>query len=155
LEPYKDPWLSLVRYVKGISATAVAQNLVLAAPAFVNLDAHAQFNTLPESDFLAIAGFSLHISGKLMSIFCQIGVSTYNDVDNLRHIDLMNLVMMSFLPEQVIPIYSAGNVTTPVLKMVVPDGPMVDPTSKDNVRSLQMLTIRLLPIGSVSALPNG
>lgn len=142
---YKDSWLSLVKFAKGVAAQAYAQGLCPVLPVFVNFDAHAEFNTLPTQDFICISGYALHIDEKIVTLFASIGFGTYSDPENVRLIDLMGLLVQTLVPGNVIPLYANGNPTVPVTNMVVANSPIVEPTEKGNLRGVQLMSVRLLP----------
>jgi hypothetical protein len=144
LDLYKDPWLSVVRFTQQLAATA-GQTLNIPTPAFINLDAHQHIDEIPSGDFLCLSGWSRYMDGKMPTFHVSIGVSTYEDPDMLRHIDLMTLVAKATEPEKRVPLFdsSSANPTAPVGMLTIGGQPIIDPTEKGNVRTLQLCTIRL------------
>lgn len=145
MDIYKDPWLSLVKFTKGIAQAAFTTGVCAQLPVFVNLDAHAEFNTLPEQDFVCLSGYALHINEKIGTIFVSIGASTYGDPENVRLIEMMGLLVSALIPGTPIPIYAGGNALTPAGNMVVANSPIVEPTEKGNLRGIQLVSVRILP----------
>ena len=150
--PYLDPFLSMVRFVSAVAQQAQVNGLVATVPSVINLDAHADINELPAADFFSLSGYAMHIHNKLPTVVIGVGISTYNDPNNIRHMKLMDLMLSSLLPETRVPIYTNGNVNASAGVMVVADGLVVDPIDRDPQRVFQVMTVRLLP---ASALPSG
>lgn len=142
---YKDSWLSLVRFCKGLAQQAYTTGICSQLPVFVNFDAHAEFNTLPTQDFVCLSGYALHIDEKIVTLFVSVGFGTYADPENVRLIELMGLLVDALVPGNTIPFYADGNVTTPLTNMVVANSPIVEPTEKGNLRGVQLMSVRLLP----------
>ena len=144
MDLYKDPLLSTIKFVQTICVDAVTE-LGIELPSFVNLDAHANIDEIPEGDFLCITGWSRRMDDKMPTFHVAIGVSTYNDPDVLRHIDLMTMVAKRTEPEKRVPLYdtSSPDPTEPVGYLTVGASPFIDPTERGQVRSLQLCTIQL------------
>lgn len=142
---YKDPFLSLVKFAKGLAQQALSTGVCTVLPAFVNYDAHAEFNTLPQQDFLCISGYAMHIDEKIATIFVSIGAGTYNDPENVRLIEMMSMIVDRLVPGNVIPLYDSANPTLPFTNMVIANSPIVEPTEKGNLRGIQLMSVRLLP----------
>lgn len=144
LAHYRDHFLSLVKFCKDFASEA-ATTLSITAPAFVNLDAHANFSLIPSTDFIGPVGFGWHEAGGCITISTGIAVSTFDDPDNLRHIDIMDLLVKRLRPTMKIPVYTLVDGTpTEITWMVVETGVSVDPTGKDTTRSLQTITVQML-----------
>lgn len=145
MSAFKDHNFSLVRFVRGLGARAGTQ-LGIVNPSFANLDAHAEISELPEGDIIGMMGFALHYSGKLITVHLGVFVSTFNDADLIRHIEIMDIVSDALAPEKQVPVF---NVDTPLVTkphswlQVAGDG-TIDPTGRASTRSIQVLTIRML-----------
>ncbi len=142
---YKDPWLSLVKFTKGLAQQAYTAGICTTLPAFVNYDAHAEFNSLPEQDFYCLSGYSLHVDEKIVTLFISVGAGSYADPENVRLIDMMSLIVEALVPGNTIPLFTSANPTTPLTTMVVANSPIVEPTEKGNLRGVQLMSVRLLP----------
>lgn len=145
MSAFKNHNFSLIRFIKqlGLSSSAA---LGYAQPVFVNLDAHAQLNELPKVDLLGMMGYAMHYNGKLLTVHVGVFVSTYNDPDLIRHIELMDAVSDALAPEKQVPVFNVddpSNLVPASWLQVAGDG-TIDPTGREGTRSLQVLTVRML-----------
>ena len=141
---YTETWLSMVKFCKD-TATEIAATLDIATPGFVNLDAHANMSQLPLTDTIGLVTFASHNNGKIITVYTSITVSTYDDRDNIRHIQIMGLLESKLEPGFTIPIYKMiNNVQTKVSFLVVQGDVGIEPTQHDDVRSLQFINVVML-----------
>ena len=142
---YKDHFLSLVAYAKSVSAK-MATTYKIPAPVYINLDAHAQLDSLPDATAICTQGYALHLDGKFIEVFVMFGISTYQDQNLVLHAELMDVLLDSLLPETNIPVLHQG--TTGIIKatthLTVVNPLIVEPTSRTDTRSLQLVMVKLL-----------
>jgi hypothetical protein len=147
---YEDRYFSLVKFCKTLAAEA-ANTFGTLTPAFVNFDAHANISDLPKTDIIGLLGYSIHMNDKMPTIFVGVYISTFNDPDLVRHMKLVGLVFSKLQSEDTIPLYSAAAPTVQSGFMVVANGTTLEPCAKVEVRSLQLLNVRLLSESTVES----
>ena len=141
---YKEHWLSLVKFCKDF-ADDVATELGIDPPTFVNLDAHAKMDELAKADLVGLADFAWIDDDRLRRVSVSIFISTYADPDNIRHINIMDMLVDKLPPGSTVPIYAViDDVVTRVSWMAVQAGLNVEPTEHDGTRSVQMLNLILM-----------
>lgn len=140
---YKERKFSLVKFCRD-SAAEIATDLGVTAPVFVDLDAHANMSTMPSSDFIGIVGFSMHVSGNMLTVFAGIVVSAFNDVDLVRHTEMADIMLNKLQPTKQVPVYLAGDTIKASGFMVITDGVILEPISKTDTRSLQVINVQFL-----------
>lgn len=144
MSAYKNLNFSMVKYLKGVAVQA-GTRLGIAPPLYENLDAHAQMESLPRKDIIGMLGFAMQHSGKLLTVHLGVYVSTFDDPQLVRHVELMDSLTDAFKPENSIPVFEVSTplVLAPASWMVVmPDG-SIDPMGRENTRSIQIMTLRL------------
>lgn len=140
---YRDRFLSLVKFCKATSAEC-ASALSIQAPEFVNFDAHANLDTLPQRDILGITGYSIHMDDKFPTIFVGFALSTYQDKDMLRHMAIMDILFSRLEVNSTISTYRTEHPTQVDGYMIVANGPLLEPVELMDIRTLQVLNVRLL-----------
>ena len=144
MSAFKNHKFSLVRAVRALGP-AMALKTGAAAPGFADLDAHAQLSDLPETDLIGVLGYACHYSGKLITVHISGFVSSVNDPGLVRHTEMMDVMIGALRPETRVQVYDAeAAVLTPVSWLFVQGDGMVDPVGRENTRSIQVLTIRLI-----------
>ena len=136
---YQNHKLSLVRFCKGLAG----QLGWAKAPVFVDLDAHAEMDTLPKTDFIGLSSFAIQFDEKMVSVFANIVCGVWEDPDLMRLTEMMDLVTEKLVPTSQIPVFSPeGGPNTPVSWMVVANDTSIPPTDNTSQRAIQMVTIR-------------
>lgn len=138
---YSNLFFSLVGFVKDVS-NDIATQINITAPTFVNLDAHAQIDSLPQEHAICIQGYALHINDKMITVFVAIGISTFQDENLVLHTKMMDILTQRLLPESSIPIYSETSLVVPISHMIVASPVTIDPTAHTDIRSLQMIMVK-------------
>jgi hypothetical protein len=136
---YRQHKLSLIRHAKALAST------ITPVPAFVDLDAHAELDTTPETDWIGIAGFSLNITNKGVNVFVSYVCSTWNDTDLMRMTEMVDKVSDALIPGKQVPLWlqNPGAGVKPTW-LVVADDMMVEPTDKAKLRAVQFITVRMV-----------
>lgn len=137
---YRQHRLSIIRHIK-----ALGQQLVPVVGTFVDLDAHAELDTLPKADFLGIAGYSMSFAERNVVVFASYVVATWNDPDLMRLTSMADLVTDALLPQKKVELFmqNPGAGYTPTW-MIVGDEMLVEPVDKTDQRAMQFMTARFL-----------
>lgn len=132
--------LSLIRHIK-----ALGNGFSPPVPTFVDLDAHANMDTLPKTDFVGLAAFSMAVGDREVEVFASYVCSTWGDADIMRLTDMVDVVTDALLPEKQVPLWLAnpGPGVEPSW-MVVSGTETIEPTERTDQRAMQAVTVRLL-----------
>lgn len=136
---YRQHKLSLIRHVRGLMANFTP------LPVFVDMDAHAELDTLPKQDFMGLANYSLAIDEQMVTVSVSYVCATWGDVDLMRLMDMMDTLTEALRPTRTIDLWmqNPGLGVQPSF-MVVANDVLVEPTDKTDQRALQFVTVRLL-----------
>lgn len=104
MNEYRDIHASLLRFISGF-CTELNQFGYNLTP--LNLDAFANPTAWPEGDFVGLAEFQLESDGKLPEVMAAIVVSTREDANLMRMVDLTNRVMNKLIPGMAVTIVDA------------------------------------------------
>jgi hypothetical protein len=142
LSRFREHRFSMIAFCKAL-AVEVQNRLTLPdTPAFVDFDAVASFDDLPNRDFLGLVGFSMAYEEKLVRVFCGIGIGTWNDPDLVRLTEATDIVAERLRPEAQVPLYLEA-ATEPAWLAVA--GPTeVPPIDRDGARALQLVSTTLV-----------
>jgi hypothetical protein len=138
---YKIHYLSLMKFLNLMaveigSATGVT-------PAVLNFDAHSNITELPKQDMIGLVGFGLVKTDKLVTVHTGFGISTYDDPNILRHIDIVDLLSKQVDIGSSIPLYTAaGTVVSKESWMVSSATLLVEPCDNAKLRTFQVMTIQ-------------
>jgi len=139
---YSDHFFSIVRFVTA-AATEIGSELSITPPIFVNLDAHADLTKLDKVDFLGVLGFGVVIADKMLDAHCQFAVSTYDDPNMVRHIQIMDIMADLLSPTKQIPLFTAASgAAVENSWLVIQSDVVIEPTAKDQFRTLQVINVR-------------
>ena len=108
---------------------------------FVNFDAHASNNSLPEKDIIGIAQLTVE-HNVFVEVKVLFGVGCYEDHNLDRHMKLVARLFEKFLPTTTHPVYNAG--ITPIRKrgfMKAVDGTQMLPMGDDDGRPVQFVGV--------------
>lgn len=99
-------WKSSVRIVTDLIAE-VGPSGISPGLEFINMDAHAEIAEWPDKDLIGISMFSMRLDEHLIRLDFAIGVSTYEDPQLLRHIQIMDRVVEKLKPATTHPVFHA------------------------------------------------
>lgn len=99
-------WKSSVRLVTDTIAEVQTAGISPSAD-FINFDAHAEIAEWSNQDLLGISMFSMRLNDALIHLDFAVGVSTYDDPQLLRHIQIMDRLVEKLKPSQTHPVYHA------------------------------------------------
>lgn len=135
---------SLVRWTKQETA-AIAAELGIAVPAYVNLDAHGQEEELPRTNIVGTQGYAMTDEPAALSLFMSWTISTWDDPDLVLMTDLADRLAQRLAPSSTIPIWTAGSPSPIETSWMVVAGDLdVDPLERGTTRSFVSLSVRLL-----------
>lgn len=133
---YQQVFKSLVKFLQDYIATQT-----VAPIEFINWDAHVSTNTLPEKDLVGIAGLSMMESEKVYDITVSFGVSTYQDLNLLRHVRMIGELFAMVPSEATLPWLNDAGVE--IGKLVVKDEPEISPVEPTTTRPLQFISMSM------------
>ena len=142
---YKAHFLSLVKFCKDTS-TLAAETLGIIPPVFVNLDAHANMaaDTIPRVDILGMMNLQVDGTNETNTVHISFCVSTWNDADLLRHVDIIDVLTSQLTPGGTIPMWGTdGSVVSQGNWMSVTKDIMVSPVLHVDLRPIQLVQVRL------------
>lgn len=117
---------------------AEANNLTV-----VNFDAHADDDTaLPPGDLIGMAGLSWNVDDHFVEVNVMIGISTEEDTNLFRMINLLDPLFESLLPTKRINAYNADT-GDKAGNFVVENGTRAMPVGGSAARPLQFIMIGL------------
>lgn len=134
---------SLIKFCQDSITAMVTANIVPADQLqFVDFDAHAELDKLPDNDILGVANLNWHNDTHFYSVGVQIGVSTFADTNNFRHNDIVDWLEPKLRPTCKIPLVdpTTGAETG---WMVVEAGVALAPMFHTDTRSLQFMLLGL------------
>ena len=135
---YSNAKFSITKFLKELG-----QQMVPPISTFIDLDAHAEVDTLPKQDFICTSAFSIQLNGKELMVFVGVGIGVWNDPDITRLTTNMNTIVNAFLPEKQVPLWNGTNFSK---WLVAADDLGVSPTLKSDQRAIQQAFVRLLTI---------
>ena len=107
---------------------------------FVDLDAHADLGEMPETDCITTSGVSATFDEKFVTASFNIGVTTFDDKEKVRHDKMISYINGKVLPMETIPLVSSDDGTR-VGWLIVNEDTEVTPYIKSNVRALQYVLV--------------
>lgn len=139
---YKIHYLSLIRFLN-TQAEVISTVTGKSAPVVMNFDAHTNITELPMQDMIGTIGFGLTKSNKIITVHTGIAVSTYDDPDILRHMDMMDVLSKALDADSRIPLFTAqSGVAVETNWMVTKTGLIVEPCDQSKLRTLQVMTVQ-------------
>ena len=137
---YRQHKLSLIRFIRGLG-----NGFSPPVPVFVDLDAHANVDTLPKQDFVGMSSYSMTLGNQEAAIFTSFACATWMDDDLMRLTGMVDALVEKLKPGMTVPLWMDNPAPGIEPKwMVVADNTMVEPTDKTDLRSMQLVTVRLL-----------
>ena len=134
-----DAKASVKRMITSFIEDMKKENLSLDLQYF-DLDAHADASEVPETDIIALQGFSGIFEEKFIDISFNVGVSTFNDSENTRHDAIMSHLVGRLYPMETIELvtYDEG---IPYGSLIVRGSTDVSPFAKTNIRPIQFCLV--------------
>jgi hypothetical protein len=109
----------------------------------VNFDAHADDDTtLPPGDLIGMAGLSWHVDDEFLYVEVMFGISTMEDTNLFRLINLLDPLYESLLPTKNIGVYDADSGEKKG-EFVVLNGTRAMPVGGSSARPLQFIMVSL------------
>lgn len=136
---YLDYKYSLIRFVNTMISDIISKGITDSL-VFVDLDAHADLGEMPETDCLTISGVSATFDEKFIDGLFNIGVTTFDDKEKVRHDKIISYVAGHTLPMETIPLISSDD-GSKIGVLTVYDDTEVTPFMKSNVRALQYVLV--------------
>ena len=109
----------------------------------VNMDAHGDESTLPQKDFIAVSGLSWDVDDGFLNVNVMFGISTLEDTNLFRLVELVGELFEKVLPTMRINAYDADT-GEKVGNFVVRNGTRALPVGGSTVRPLQYVMVGLL-----------
>lgn len=137
---YMDTIASIIKFlqeeVENIRADGVSDNIE-----FKNLDGHAEDQVLENIDYLLFRNFCGNIGDHFCDYTFEIGVSTFEDENLLRHMDIMNRMVKLLSPLKQIKVYSYKDYWLQRGVLTCTEPTTLQPFSKYNTRAIQFLLV--------------
>jgi hypothetical protein len=135
---YRQHKLSIIRHAKQLAAQ-------LPSTSFIDLDAHANIDELPKSDFVGIDGFSMQENDEGIAVFVSYAGCTWADTDLMRLTTMMDTLVEALRPGRQVQLWmeNPGPGVAPSW-MKVAGEVLVQPTERSDQRAIQLVTLRLL-----------
>lgn len=129
---------SLIRFANQFGQDVSAHGLVNGLE-YVELDAHAQLNELPNKNLIGVSGYTLDIDEQFVSVACGFGVSILDDPQLFQLGQVMDALLDRLLPTRTIPVYhpTTGN---KLGQLIVTNGTSVLPVARTDTRTIQFIT---------------
>lgn len=141
---YKLHFHSLVKWLKDRSQE-IAADLDIPLPHYVNLDAHGQEEELPKADVVGSQQYALVLGAHETQVFIAFTVSTWNDKDLVRLVEIADRLAERLKPGSKIPLWTHDGVQLHESSwMVVTDDVDVEPVARGTKRTFVSLSLRLL-----------
>lgn len=143
---YKNIISSLLKFITDFQAAN------LPASTFFNWDAHAQADLMPEGDLIGPAGCGMAHEERGIHVVFSFGVSTSNDINLFRMVDVMSQLYGALKPQTTLPVYDTD--TQEVVSWMVVRTPVsLMPATKAQIRSVQFINATaLIDPGATSSL---
>ena len=136
---YENIFASLVKFTQDF----IAENASISPDVdFVNWDAHASLNMLPNKDLIGFGNLGVNTDDAFHHIEVSFGVSTVDDLNLFRHVKLISKLHSKLLPEKQIPLIAADD-GRDLGVMIVVDNTDVLPVAKTETRPIQFIMVSL------------
>jgi hypothetical protein len=120
---------SLIKFCKDLNLSDVQ---------LVDFEAHAEMESLPESDCIGLSSFSIVNDNKVHDLAFAIGYCSFNDLNLFRMRGAMAKLYDALAPEKRIPLVDADT-GSPLGNIVMTDGTVVSPMSRAEVRAYRSI----------------
>ena len=102
----EDLWASIIGFVDSIIDEATSSGVTCQ---FINYDAHANIETLPNANLIGPAEFSFENMGQsVFNLTCAVGFSMVDDPEQFNHRLVSGIISKKLEPETTIPILKAS-----------------------------------------------
>ncbi len=119
---------------------------------FVNFDAHANIDTIPDGDLVGYAGLSVSFRAQTIDLKVMIGLSTEGDTNLFRLNQYIGEMVQMILPTKKIRVLDSES-GQDIGWMIVQDNTTVLPVGGSDARPLQYVMLELLTSLNFQALP--
>lgn len=146
---YLDAKSSVIRFINQKIAEFIQKGITEGA-VYIDLDAHADLAEMPATDCICLQGFQASLDEKFITIGFNVGVSTFNDTENVRHNKMVSELLGSLAPTECFDLvtHEKGD---KVGALIVNEDTEVAPFAKTNVRSVQFILVTALSTETVFA----
>lgn len=140
LAAYRNYMASLLRFCERFARDRnnFGHNLVA-----MNFDAHHDVDKLPLNDLVGLSNFSLQADEGAFLVECMVGITTYNDENGFRLMELVDAMFQQLLPTQRIPVVDALS-GAPLSHMVILGGTTAMPVTGNDTRPAVFIQISAL-----------
>ena len=137
---YKDSFSSVIRFCTDFATDAAARGWSLEVK---NFDASNDPQNWPTQDCIGISEFDFELDDGTIEVNLMFILSTFEDTNNFRLTDQMNMLVNRLIPGQAVKLY---NSTTGTLRghFAVRNGTRVAPPLKLETRTAQGVMVKLL-----------
>lgn len=146
---YLDVRSSVIRFINQKIAYFIESGFIEGA-VYVDLDAHADLAEMPDVDCICLQGFQASLDEKFITIGFNIGVSTFNDAEKVKHNRLVSELLGSLAPTETIPLVTHDK-GEEIGSLIINEDTEVAPFAKTNVRSIQFILVTALSTETVFA----
>lgn len=137
---YKDTITSVIRFIQenmeNIRADGMSDTIE-----FKNLDGHAEDQVLENIDYLLLRNFCGNIGTHFCDYTFEIGVTTFEDENLFRHMDIVNRLVNILAPLKQITVYSHRDYWLKKGTLVCTEPTTVQPFAKYNTRAVQFILV--------------
>jgi hypothetical protein len=138
----ENTWSSVVAFTQDLRDRLINEG-VLKAPQYVEWDAHASINDLPQTDLIGLTAFALLAEENVVQVNCSIGVATFNEKNLFRLRKAAAIVFESLISGKTIP-YLDANSGVVTNQLVIAGGTNLMPVARADVRSIQFVQFEAL-----------
>ncbi len=110
---------SVLRFITEMATEFASVDQMAVTP--INLDALASEVELPSTDFVGMQNFAMYSSNDdspMSAVSAMVVCATYNDANNMRLMNRLNVIFEVLQPGSVIPYYNSNNQRVGELKMM-------------------------------------
>lgn len=137
---YKDTITSVMRFLlekmEDIRTEGISENIE-----FKNLDGHAEDQVLENIDYILFRNFCGNIGAHLCDYTFEVGISTFEDENLFRHIEIINRLVNLLAPLKQITVYSHRDYWLKKGTLTCTEPSTVQPFGKYNTRAVQFLLV--------------
>ena len=108
---------------------------------FRNLDDHSNNDVMPSGDFIGLKSFCCNYDDSFIKPVFQLGISTFEDQNLVRHNELVDHFVQKMLPMETYIVADHESPYTPLGKAIFVDNLTVKPFEKISTRSIQFILV--------------
>ena len=132
-----NAWASLVSFTQDIKDRLNSEGILENAE-YIEWDAHANINDLPQKDVIGLTSFALLDEGNMLTVNGAIGIGTFNEKSLFRLRKGSALIFELLKPTLTIPYLDADS-GFHINDIVLQSGTNLLPVSRADVRSIQFV----------------